>query len=51
MKQLKVGTRLALGFALVLVMLLAVIVLGIAKLFGKKPNFHEGGESPVDVHA
>jgi len=32
MKQLKVGTRLALGFALVLVMLLAVIVLGIAKL-------------------
>jgi len=32
MKQLKVGTRLALGFALVLVMLLAVIVLGIARL-------------------
>ena len=32
MKQLKVGTRLALGFGLVLVMLLAVIVLGIEKL-------------------
>ncbi|XYJ09885.1 methyl-accepting chemotaxis protein [Telluria sp. B2] len=32
MKQLKVGTRLGLGFALVLAMLLAVIVFGIAKL-------------------
>ena len=32
MKQMKVGTRLALGFALVLVMLAAVIVLGISKL-------------------
>ena len=32
MKQLKVGTRLALGFGLVLAMLLAVIMLGIAKL-------------------
>ncbi|MCT1479288.1 DUF808 domain-containing protein [Microbacterium sp. p3-SID336] len=25
-------------------------VLGIAKLFGKKPSFHEGEESPADVH-
>lgn len=32
MKQMKVGTRLALGFALVLAMLVAVIVLGISKL-------------------
>ena len=32
MKQMKVGTRLALGFALVLAMLAAVIVLGISKL-------------------
>ena len=26
------------------------IVLGVAKLFGKKPSFHEGEESPADVH-
>lgn len=25
-------------------------VLGIAKLFGRKPSFHEGEESPADVH-
>ncbi|MEW2461965.1 DUF808 domain-containing protein [Microbacterium sp. K41] len=27
------------------------IVLGIARLFGKKPSFHEGEISPADVHA
>ncbi|MGX1583833.1 DUF808 domain-containing protein [Microbacterium sp. NPDC055502] len=27
------------------------IVLGIARLFGKKPSFHEGETSPADVHA
>ncbi|MEV4737018.1 MULTISPECIES: DUF808 family protein [unclassified Microbacterium] len=26
------------------------VVLGIAKLFGTKPSFHEGEESPADVH-
>jgi predicted DNA repair protein MutK len=26
------------------------IVLGIAKLFGKKPSFHEGETSPADIH-
>lgn len=27
------------------------VVLGVAKLFGKTPRFHEGEESPADVHA
>jgi len=27
------------------------IVLGIARLFGKRPSFHEGETSPADVHA
>ncbi|WP_311258155.1 DUF808 family protein [Microbacterium sp. WCS2018Hpa-9] len=26
------------------------IILGIGRLIGKKPNFHEGEESPADVH-
>ena len=26
------------------------VVLGIAKLFGKKPSFHEGEASPADIH-
>jgi len=26
------------------------IILGIGRLLGKKPNFHEGEESPADVH-
>jgi predicted DNA repair protein MutK len=35
---------------LILGLLIVGIVLGIAKLFGKEPNFHEGEESPADVH-
>ena len=35
---------------LVLGLLIVAIVLGIAKLLGREPNFHEGEESPADVH-
>ena len=32
-------------------LVIVAVVLGIAKVFGKKPSFHEGEESPADVHA
>ncbi len=35
---------------LLLGLVIVGIVLGIARLFGKTPNFHEGEESPADVH-
>lgn len=35
---------------LVLGLLIVAIVLGIGRLIGKEPSFHEGEESPADVH-
>ena len=35
---------------LALGLLIVVIVLGIGRMLGKKPSFHEGEESPADVH-
>ena len=35
---------------LLLGLVIVGIVLGIARLFGKTPSFHEGEESPADVH-
>jgi predicted DNA repair protein MutK len=35
---------------LVLGLAVVGVVLGVARLFGTKPNFHEGEASPADVH-